>query len=105
MHPLDWAIFAVYLVAMVAMGFYIARRHASDDAEDFFLARRSMPAWAVTISAVATTYSAGTFIGVPEISYKGNLTFMSLKLGEVVAIMLVAFVILPPLYRAGTMTI
>ena len=105
MHLVDWMILGGYLVAMIAMGWHIARRHAASDAHDFFLARRSMPAWAVTMSAIATTYSAGTFIGVPEISYKGNLTFMTLKLGEIVAILLVAFVILPPLYRAGTMTI
>jgi SSS family transporter len=101
--PLDWIVVAVYFAAMIGIGLFTAR--ARQDAEDYFLGGRALPTWAVSISIVATTLSAATFVGAPEQSYGGNLSYLSLWLGTFVAVAVVSAVFVPRLYRAGTVTI
>jgi solute:Na+ symporter, SSS family len=99
----DWLVLALYMAGMVAIGVAVSRR--GEDEEGFFLGGRGMPTWAVTLSVLATSLSAATFIGVPQMAYGGNLTYLSLNVGTMIAVFLVAFVFLPPIYRAGTVTI
>ena len=47
----DAVVLAAYLVAMLAMGFRIARKNEST--EDFFVGGRDLPSWAVGISLIA----------------------------------------------------
>ncbi|HEY8748884.1 MAG TPA: hypothetical protein VIM11_12965, partial [Tepidisphaeraceae bacterium] len=75
------------------------------DTNDYFLGGRSLPTWAVSISIVATTLSAATFVGAPEQSYGGNLTYLSIGLGNIVAVAVICAIFVPRLYRAGTVTI
>ena len=100
---IDWTVLALYMVVMIVIGAAVA--HRQNDATDFFLGGRTMPAWAVALSILATSLSAATFIGVPELSYGGDLTYLSLNLGGTLAAFVVAFVFVPPIYRAGTLTI
>jgi solute:Na+ symporter, SSS family len=101
--PWDWALLGGYFVLLAATGVWFSRRKQKDTA-DFFLAGRSMPVWAVAISVLATTQSGATFIGAPESSYLGNLTYLSTNIGMVIAALIVAFVFLPAFYRAGVTT-
>jgi len=99
----DWFVIIAYSLGMVAVGVVSSRRQ--DDPEDYFLGGRSMPTWAVALSVLATSLSAATFIGAPQIAYAGDLTYLILNLGGIIAAFLVGFVFIPPLYRAGTITI
>ena len=45
---LDWAVVGAYLVVVVLVGARMAKRKEQGD--DFFLAGRSMPVWAVAVS-------------------------------------------------------
>jgi Na+/proline symporter len=54
---------------------------------------------------VATTLSAATFVGAPEQSYGGNLTYLSVYLGTFLSVLIVCTLFIPRLYRAGTVTI
>jgi len=101
--PIDWLIIVAYVGAMIAIGVAASRKQR--DTNDFFLAGRSMPAWAVALSVLATSLSAATFIGVPQLAYGGNLTYLILNLGGILAAFLLAWLLVPPLYRAGTVTI
>lgn len=101
--PLDWLIIIVYTAMMVAIGAFFARKH--EDADSYFLGNRQMPVWAVALSVMATSLSAATFIGVPQIAYDGDLTYLITNIGGMLSAFIVAFVIFPPLYRAGTITI
>ena len=101
--PLDWMVVAVYFAAMIGIGLFTARRR--QDTEDYFLGGRSLPTWAVSISIVATTLSAATFVGAPEQSYAGNLGYLSSWLGTFLAVAIVCTLFIPRLYRAGTVTI
>ena len=100
---LDWGIVALYFVVVVGLGLWSSRKQEGD--EDYFLGGRNMPTWAVTLSIVATSLSAATYIGAPEAAFKGNLTYLILNIGGILGTLLVAFLLLPRLYRAGTTTI
>ena len=99
----DWAVLALYLLAMVGIGLWASR--GQHDAESYFLGSRSMPIWAVGLSILATSLSAATFIGAPAAAYSGNLTYLILNIGSVIGALVVALVFIPAFYRAGTITI
>ena len=63
-------VLAVYLLALVGMGVYFARRETSTG--DFFLAGRRIPWWAAGISILATQLSAITFVSIPAVAYATN---------------------------------
>jgi solute:Na+ symporter, SSS family len=100
---LDWGVIAVYMAVMILIGAFVARRQ--EDTETFFLGGRTMPWWAASLSVLATSLSAATFIGVPQMAFTGDLTYLILNLGGIVAAFVVAFLFIPPLYNAGTITI
>src|SRR5256885_15662332 len=98
--PLDWAIVGGYFALMFCIGHLSARRKT--DAEGYFLGGRKMPVFAVALSIVATSLSIATFIGVPQFSMNGDLTYLSQNLGVFIAAIIVATVFLPRFYAAGT---
>ena len=99
----DWTVLGLYFLLLVLIGFLTSRNQR--DAEGFFLGGRSMPTWAVALSVLATTLSAATFVSVPQLAYTGDLTYLVLNIGGLMAAFLVAGLFLPPLYRAGTITV
>ena len=101
--PVDWAVLGGYLVAVIAVGFFVSRRRAGGD--DFFLASRSMPGWAVAVSVLATSQSAATFVGGPQQAYAGDLTYLAANLGALVAVVVVAVLFLPAYYREGVTSV
>src|SRR5690554_5704625 len=101
----DWAVLALYMLGVVGIGAWVARRHRGRGEADFFLAGRAMPVWAVALSVVATTLSAATFIGAPYEAFAGDLSYLILNLGGIVAAIVAAFVFVPIFYQAGTTTI
>ncbi len=103
MSTIDWIILAGYLFGILAMGFYLSRKQK--DEYSFFLGNRNMPWWAVTISIVATSLSAGTFVGLPQVTYTGDLTFLLIPLGSTIGGIVAAVFIIPILYKANTLTI
>ncbi|MEC9373448.1 MAG: sodium/solute symporter, partial [Planctomycetota bacterium] len=54
---------------------------------------------------LATSLSAVTFLGAPEDAYRGDLTYLSLNLGAILAAILVALFFIPAYYRAGVTTV
>ena len=70
MATIDWLILAAYLVLIVFMGGWFARRQNST--EDFFLGGRSVPWWAVGFSFFGSSISTGTFLAFPGQGYGGD---------------------------------
>ena len=100
---IDWTVVVVYMIVVLLIGAVVSRRQT--DTRYFFLAGRSMPAWAVSLSVLATALSAATFIGVPQMAFDGNMTYLITNIGGVIAAFVIAFLFVPPIYRAGTVTI
>jgi SSS family transporter len=97
MRPLDLAVMAVYLAAIVAIGLYFQRRQ--HDAADYFLGRHTLPWWAVMLSIVATETSALTVISIPGLGARGDLTFLQLPFGYLIGRVGVAIWLLPGYFR------
>ena len=103
MHIIDWIIVVVFLGALTAIGFFFSRKNK--DIKDYFLGGRSMPTWLVAFAAVGTSISAGTFVGAPQIAFDGNFTYIMLSVGAIIGGLMAAYIILPALYKANTITI
>ncbi len=100
---LDWAVLLGYLVLLVVTGFLFTRRQKTT--EDYFLAGRRMPAWAVAASILATALSAATFIGGPQFAYGKDLSYLAANIGGLLAILFVAFFIVPACYARKLTTV
>ena len=100
---IDWLVVAVYLGVVAAIGVLAARKADSGDA--FFLAGRSIPAWAASFSVVATVLSAATFVGMPQQAFRGDLTYMVFKFAGLPALVLVGLFFLPHYYRLARASI
>ncbi len=100
----DWLVLGGYFVLLAVSGWWLSRRKQGDT-RDYFLGGRSIPMWAVAISFLATAQSAATFLGAPQIAYKGNLTFLSLSIAQVIAALLVAWLFVPRFYKHNVTTV
>ncbi len=99
--PLDYAVIAIYLLGVAALGIKAGGRQQST--ADYFLGGRNLPWWAVCFSVVATETSTLTVIGVPAIAYLGTLTFLQLAFGYLFGRIAVSLLFLPR-YFAGNLT-
>jgi SSS family solute:Na+ symporter len=96
--PIDFAIILLYLTGITAFGASFRRRQPT--LRDYFLGGRTAPWWALAFSIAATETSTLTIIGTPAIAFAGNLGFLQLVLGYLVA-RLVLCVVLVPQYFQG----
>ncbi|MEM7227656.1 MAG: sodium/solute symporter [Planctomycetota bacterium] len=101
---IDVGVIAVYLAIVVWIGVASRRSHPGRR-EEFLLAGRSMPVVAVAISVLATMQSAATFVGGPQESYAGDLTYLATNLATLIAVIIVATRFLPAFYRARVTTV
>ena len=99
---LDYAVIALYLLAIVAFGSWFARFQKTT--RDYFLTDRSVPWWAICFTIVATETSTLSFIGVPADAYAGNMTFLQLAMGYVVGRLLVSLLFIPSYFRGELYT-
>lgn len=95
--PIDLTILLVYLGAITWFG---ARfRRSQHTIRDYFLGGRTAPWWALACSIVATETSTLTIIGKPGIAYNGNLAFLQLVIGYLVARVILCVVFLPRYFQ------
>jgi solute:Na+ symporter, SSS family len=91
--PGDWSVIIVYLGAVIGLGVWFGRQQRTT--RDYFLGSRSIPWWGIGASIVATETSALTIIGVPAIAYGGNILFIQMIVGYVIARVVLAIVMVP----------
>jgi SSS family solute:Na+ symporter len=90
---LDAVVIIVYMVAMVSIGLWFARRQTSTEA--YFVAKRSIPHWAMGVSIYAALISSITFIAYPGSAYAGNWNELVPGFMVVGVLILVGLVIIP----------
>ena len=71
---LDYGILALYLLAMIGVGFYFSKEQRTS--RDFFLAGRSMGWFPVGLSIMATLLSALSYSGIPGEAYYVGYKFL-----------------------------
>src|ERR1700733_15326457 len=94
---LDFAIILVYLAGITLFGAHFRRGQQS--LRDYFLGGRTAPWWAIACSIVATETSTLTIIGTPAIAFAGNLAFLQLVFGYVVARAILCVVLVPQYFQ------
>jgi SSS family solute:Na+ symporter len=96
-NPIDFAILALYLVGITLFGTHF--RRGQQNLRDYFLGGRTAPWWAIACSIVATETSTLTIIGTPGIAYGGNLGFLQLVIGYLVARVILCLVLVPQYFQ------
>lgn len=71
---IDLFVLVGYLVFMAGLGLRFSRRQTST--ENYFVAKRSVPSWAMGLSMLATMISSVTFVAYPGSSYAGNWSLL-----------------------------
>ena len=102
----DWTIIGLYLVAMVGLGLWLARKTASS--EDYFLGGRSIPPLIAAMSIMATQTSTNSLVGVPAfvaVKNGGGLRWLQWEIALPVAMLLIMVVFVPMLWKSGVVTI
>lgn len=92
-HTFDLIIVAVYLVSMAVLGMRFSRRQTTT--ENYFVAKRSVPGWAMGMSMLATMISSVTFVAYPGSSYAGDWSLLVPGFLLIVTLPLVAKVVIP----------
>ncbi len=93
----DWAVIVGYLLVVTGLGLWFGRdQHTT---RDYFLGSKDVPWWGVGLSIVAAETSALTIIGVPAMAYGGNIAFVQMVLGYVVARIVLAIVLVPHYFK------
>ncbi|MCH8569274.1 MAG: sodium:solute symporter family protein [Balneolales bacterium] len=67
MHSIDIAVFAIYMVAVLAVGFYFLRKNTGS--EDYYLGGRKMSYPHIGLSVVATDVGGGFSIGLGGLGF------------------------------------
>jgi Na+/proline symporter len=102
MSTLDWTVLSVYLICIVSFGYWVGRGNRKVD--DFFLAGRSMPWWAVGLSVMATQISAITLIGTTSQAYNDGMRFLVTYFALPFAMVILCVTLVPFFYRAQVFT-
>jgi SSS family transporter len=102
MRPLDLGIIFVYLVAITWFG---ARfRSGQKSLRDYFLGGRTAPWWAIALSIVSAETSTLTIVGTPALAFNGNLGFLQIVFGYLLARVVISLLLLPHYFRGEMFT-
>ncbi len=89
----DWVVIITYMAGIVGLGVWFGKDQRNT--RDYFLGSRNIPWWGIGVSIVAAETSALTIIGVPAIAYGGNILFIQMIVGYVIARVILAVVMVP----------
>ncbi len=104
---LDYVIFISYAILILGVGLYMSRdkKGHQKNAEDYFLASKSLPWWAVGASLIAANISAEQFIGMSGSGYKLGLAIASYEWMAALTLLIVGKYFLPIFMEKGLYTI
>lgn len=100
-RPLDLVVLILYLLGMIAVGIWFARRN--DSTEEYFVGNRSFPGWAIGLSLLGTSISSVTFLAFPAAAFvlDWRQLVSNLMLPIVAVLAVLVFI---PFFRRGTLT-
>ena len=90
---LDLLVIVAYMATLILVGIRFSRRQTST--ERYFVAKRSIPGWAMGLSLLATLISSVTFIAYPGSAYASDWSNLVPGLTVVLIMALIASVIIP----------
>ena len=104
---LDYLIFGLYAITILAIGLWVSRDKdgKQKNAEDYFLASKSLPWWAVGTSLIAANISAEQFIGMSGSGFALGLAIASYEWMAAITLLVVGKYFLPIFIEKGLYTI
>jgi len=94
---LDYAIFIAYAIVIVGIGLWVSRTKKGHqrNAEDYFLASKSLPWWTIGASLIAANISAEQFIGMSGSGFAIGLAIASYEWMAAITLLIVGKFFLP----------
>jgi len=103
---LDFVIVAVYAVMIIGLGFFFSRSKGKEKStEDYFLAGKSLPWWAIGASLIAANISAEQYIGMSGSGFASGLAIASYEFMSALTLIIVGKFFLPIFIKQGIYTI
>ena len=102
LNTLDLGVITAYLIGVTLFG--LRFRSKERTLKSYFLADKSIPWWAISLSIVAAETSTLTVISVPGLAYDSDFRFLQLVLGYLVGRVLVVTLFLPQYFRGELVT-
>lgn len=103
----DYFIFIAYAVLILGVGLWVSRdkKGYQKTAEDYFLASKSLPWWAIGASLIAANISAEQFIGMSGSGFALGLAIASYEWMAAITLIIVGKYFLPIFIEKGLYTI
>ncbi len=103
----DYFVFVSYACLILGVGLYVSRdkKGHQKNAEDYFLASKSLPWWAIGASLIAANISAEQFIGMSGSGFAVGLAIASYEWMAAVTLIIVGKFFLPIFIDKGLYTI
>ncbi len=103
----DYVIFITYAVLILGIGLWVSRDKKGEqkNAEDYFLASKSLPWWAIGASLIAANISAEQFIGMSGSGFASGLAIASYEWMAALTLIIVGKYFLPIFIKKNIYTI
>lgn len=105
MSTLDWWVIGCYLLAMLLLALALGKHQHTR--EDYYLAGRGLPSWALATSIIATQCSTNSLLGAPAFvgfAAAGGLLWLQYELAVPLA-MLALCALFAPVHASGVISI
>ena len=106
-HSWDYAVFVAYAALILGVGLWVSRdkKGHQKNAEDYFLASKSLPWWAIGASLIAANISAEQFIGMSGSGFALGIAIASYEWMAALTLLIVGKYFLPIFIEKGLYTI
>ncbi|GAA4811078.1 sodium/sugar symporter [Litoribaculum gwangyangense] len=103
----DYVVFIAYAILILGVGLWVSRDKEGHqkNAEDYFLASKSLPWWAIGASLIAANISAEQFIGMSGSGFASGLAIASYEWMAAITLIIVGKYFLPIFIEKGLYTI
>ncbi|SEQ40819.1 solute:Na+ symporter, SSS family [Hyunsoonleella jejuensis] len=103
----DYVVFIAYAILILGVGLWVSRdkKGHQKNAEDYFLASKSLPWWAIGASLIAANISAEQFIGMSGSGFASGLAIASYEWMAAITLIIVGKYFLPIFIEKGLYTI
>lgn len=104
---IDYIVFTGYALLILGVGLWMSRTKKGEqkNAEDYFLASKSLPWWAIGTSLIAANISAEQFIGMSGSGFAVGLAISSYEWMAAITLIIVGKYFLPIFIEKGIYTI
>jgi SSS family transporter len=102
LNALDVAVIVAYLGCVTAFGMRFRKKEST--VRGYFLAERTIPWWAISLSIVAAETSTLTIISVPGIAYEKDFRFLQLVIGYLIGRVIISVLLIPHYFRGNLVT-